>query len=99
MTDAFQLSQAISYRTLMDGKRGTGAIDRGLLSERSNTMEDDRTGTAAAGKSHSAEGGDYEVEAFARQFGISIDQARNLIDKFGNNKQVLHREAWKLQDG
>ena len=62
-------------------------------------MEDDRTGTAATSKSHSAERGNYEVEAFAKQFGISIDQARNLIDKFGNNKQVLHREAWKLQDG
>ncbi len=87
-------------QTPMDDKRETGAMDCGLSSERSNIMEDDRTGTAVTGKSHSAEGGDYEVETFrCRQFGISIDQARNLIDKFGNKKQVLHREAWKLQDG
>ena len=39
---------------------------------------------------------DHEVAQFALHHGISLDQTRSLIDKFGSNRQVLEREAWKL---
>lgn len=39
----------------------------------------------------------YEVEYFARQNGISEEQARELIRKFGNDREALNREAQKLK--
>ena len=54
------------------------------------TKRDARDGTRVAGDQ------DFEVQFFAQEHGISIEQARNLIAKFGANRQVLDREAWKL---
>lgn len=38
----------------------------------------------------------YEVEYFAREAGISPEQARELIQKHGNDRETLMREAKKL---
>ena len=40
---------------------------------------------------------DYEVQYFAEQNGISLDQARDLIGRFGNDRATLEREARKLK--
>jgi hypothetical protein len=40
---------------------------------------------------------DYEVRYFADQNGISMDQARELIARFGNDRETLNREAQKLK--
>jgi hypothetical protein len=40
---------------------------------------------------------DYEVRYFADQNGISMDQARELIRQFGNDRETLNREAQKLK--
>ena len=40
---------------------------------------------------------DYEVRYFAEQNGISMDQARDLIARFGNDRETLNREARKLK--
>ena len=64
--------------------------------ERSNSMADDKMKTDAGDRSRVAGDQDYEVRHLAKYYHISIQQARNLVDKFGNNKQVLDREAWKL---
>lgn len=40
---------------------------------------------------------DYEVEYFAKQVGITPQQVRNLIVKFGNRREDLEREAKKLK--
>jgi hypothetical protein len=39
---------------------------------------------------------DYEIRYFAEQAGISMDQARELIRKHGNDRDTLMREAKKL---
>jgi hypothetical protein len=50
------------------------------------------------GRDRSRVAGDepYEVEYFARKTGITMAQARELIDKHGNNRETLEREAAKL---
>lgn len=40
---------------------------------------------------------DYEVRYFAEQNGISTEQARDLIRRFGNDRETLNREAQKLK--
>jgi hypothetical protein len=40
---------------------------------------------------------DYDIEYFAKHHGISIEQARSLIEKFGNDRQALYREVAKLK--
>jgi hypothetical protein len=40
----------------------------------------------------------YEVRHFAEEAGISLDQARNLIKRFGSNRELLRREAQKLKE-
>jgi hypothetical protein len=44
-----------------------------------------------------AGGQEYEVEYFARKHGISAEQARQLIQQHGNNRETLDREAEKLK--
>jgi hypothetical protein len=59
-------------------------------------MTDDKTKTDARDRNRVARAQDYEVRFFAQEHGLSIKQARSLIAKFGSNRQVLEREAWKL---
>ena len=40
---------------------------------------------------------DYEVRYFAEENGISMDQARELIRQYGNDRETLNREARKLR--
>ena len=49
-------------------------------------MADDKTKTDARDQ-------DYVVAQFALHHGISHDQARSLIEKFGNDRQALMREV------
>jgi Protein of unknown function (DUF3606) len=46
-----------------------------------------------------AGGQKYEVEYFARKHGITAEQARQLIKKHGNSREVLDREVEKLKKG
>jgi hypothetical protein len=39
----------------------------------------------------------YEVQHFAQRMGISTDEARELIEKHGNDRETLEREARKLR--
>ena len=40
---------------------------------------------------------DYEIRYFADENGISMDQARELISRHGNDRETLNREARKLK--
>ncbi len=60
-------------------------------------MGDDKTKTDARDRSRVAGGQDYEVEHFAKHHGISLDEARSLIEQFGNNRQALLREVARLK--
>lgn len=50
------------------------------------------------GRDRSKVAGDepYEVEYFAQKHGITMSQARELIEKHGNNRAVLDEAASKL---
>jgi 3-hydroxyisobutyrate dehydrogenase-like beta-hydroxyacid dehydrogenase len=39
----------------------------------------------------------YEVQHLAERTGISTDEARELIERFGNDRDTLEREAAKLR--
>ena len=43
-----------------------------------------------------AAGEGYELDYFARKHGISTDQARQLLETFGNDRARLDAEAEKL---
>ena len=60
-------------------------------------MADDKTKTDARDRNRVAGGQEYEVDYFAKHHGISLDQARSLIDKFGNDRQALLREVARLK--
>lgn len=60
-------------------------------------MSDDKTKMDARDRSRVAGDEDYEVEYFAKENGISPDQARELIRRHGNDRASLEREARKLK--
>lgn len=62
-----------------------------MADNRSQVGEPDRGRIAAAER--------YEVQHLAERHGISTDEARELIERFGNDHDVLVREAAKLRRG
>lgn len=60
-------------------------------------MADDKTEVGNPDRSRVAGGEAYEVEDFARNHGITAEQARELIRQHGNNRETLDREAEKLK--
>ena len=60
-------------------------------------MADDKTKTDARDRSRVAGGQDYEVQHFAKYYSISIEEARDLIERFANDREALYREAAKLK--
>lgn len=59
-------------------------------------MADDRTKTGAEDRRQVAGDEGYEVEYFAQKHGVSAGQARDLIDKHGNDRAALDAAAEKL---
>ncbi|MGU3493969.1 DUF3606 domain-containing protein [Xanthobacteraceae bacterium A53D] len=47
-------------------------------------------------RSQVAGGEGYEIEYFAKEAGISAEQARELVRKHGNDRETLKAEAKKL---
>lgn len=60
-------------------------------------MADEKSKIGGQDRSRVAGEQDYEVQHFAEAEGISIKQARDLIDRFGNDRDVLGRKARKLK--
>jgi hypothetical protein len=59
-------------------------------------MTDDKTHVGEPDRSRLAGGQDYEVRYLAEQYGLSVEQARDLIARFGNDRQKLDEAAKKL---
>jgi hypothetical protein len=59
-------------------------------------MADDKTKTGASDRRQVAADEPYEVEYFARKHGISQLQARELIERHGNDRAALDAGAEKL---
>jgi hypothetical protein len=60
-------------------------------------MADDKRKNDGRDRSRVSGSDDYEVEYFARETGISRDDARALIARHGNQRDVLLQEAMKLK--
>jgi Protein of unknown function (DUF3606) len=67
------------------------------MPDRSINMADDKTKQDARDRSRVAGGQDYEVRHLAKYYDISIDEARDLIERFGNDRSALYREAARLK--
>ena len=59
-------------------------------------MADDKSIIGEPDRSRVAKNERYEVSDFASRHSISIDEARDLIDRFGNDRATLEREAAKI---
>jgi hypothetical protein len=60
-------------------------------------MSDNKKKRGAGDRRKVAGGEGYEVNYFANKHGITREQARNLINKVGNNRDKLNRAAEKLR--
>ena len=60
-------------------------------------MADDKTKTGKPDRSRLAGGEGYEVGYFARKHGITTEQARELIERIGNDGASLDAAAEKLK--
>ncbi|HHY48168.1 MAG TPA: DUF3606 domain-containing protein [Alphaproteobacteria bacterium] len=60
-------------------------------------MADNKNQVGAQDRSRVAAGQRYEVQHLAERTGITTDEARELIERFGNDRDVLEREAQKLR--
>ena len=62
-------------------------------------MADDKSNVGAADRRTGAAGEGYEVSYFASKHGITSEEARELIDRVGNNREALDAAAQKLKGG
>jgi len=59
-------------------------------------MTDDKNNTGYQDRTQVSGDQEYEVGYFASKFGLSIPQVRELIEKHGNDRATLEREAKQL---
>jgi hypothetical protein len=59
-------------------------------------MADDKTKRGGPDRARVAADEGYEVSYFARKHGISKDQAEQLINKVGNDREKLNEAASKM---
>lgn len=60
-------------------------------------MADDKAKTDARDRGRVAGGQEYEVRHFAEVNSIDEDMAKALIDRYGNDRERLKKEARKLR--
>lgn len=60
-------------------------------------MSDDKTNVGEPDRSRVSGSEGYEVRYFAEKHGITPDQARELIDKHGNDRETLDKAAEQLK--
>ena len=60
-------------------------------------MADDKTRTDNHDRSQTAGGEDEQVRHFAEEAGITLDQARTLIKRHGNDRKVLDEIAESIR--
>lgn len=62
-------------------------------------MSDDKSKQDNRDRSQVSGDQQWEIGYVAIKFGISTDQVRDLIAEFGNERDVIEREAKKLKQG
>jgi uncharacterized protein DUF3606 len=60
-------------------------------------MPDDKTKVGKPDRSRVSADQDYEVQQFAEENGLSSQQVRDLIARFGNSREKLERAARHLR--
>lgn len=60
-------------------------------------MADDKSLVGGADRTRVAGNEDYEVQAFAQRHGMSPQEVRDMIERIGNDRDALEREAAKLR--
>lgn len=60
-------------------------------------MSDSKSNVGEPDRSRVAAGERYEVQHLAERTGLSTNEARELIEKFGNDRETLEREAMKMR--
>jgi hypothetical protein len=64
-----------------------------IASQGTTTMADDKSKQDGRDRSRVAAGEDYEVQYLVEQSGLTPEQARTLIRRYGNDRQKLMEEA------
>jgi hypothetical protein len=59
-------------------------------------MPDDKSHVGEPDRSRVAGEQDYEVSYLAEKYGLTTEQARDLINRVGNDREKLEEEARKL---
>ena len=59
-------------------------------------MSDDKSKTDFRDRSRVAGGEDYEIDYLVKQAGITHEQARELVKRYGNNRETLMKHARNL---
>ena len=59
-------------------------------------MPDDKAKTDRRDRLRVAGGQDYEVDYLVEKAGITSEQARELIERYGNDRETLMKHARKL---
>ncbi|MEO7223408.1 MAG: DUF3606 domain-containing protein [Devosia sp.] len=59
-------------------------------------MADDKTFVGGQDRARVAGEEEYEVSAFAHRHGLTPDEVREMIERIGNDRDALEREAAKL---
>ncbi|MDW6026508.1 DUF3606 domain-containing protein [Mesorhizobium sp. BAC0120] len=60
-------------------------------------MPDNKDKTDKRDRSRVAATQQHELQFFAQEAGISIEQRRDLIDRFGHDRETLIRETGRMQ--
>jgi hypothetical protein len=60
-------------------------------------MADDQTNRGEPDRSKVSGSEDYEIDCLARQYGVTREQARDLIRRVGNNRAKLDEAAKRLK--
>jgi hypothetical protein len=60
-------------------------------------MADDKSFVGGQDRMRVAAEEEYEVAAFARRHGMTPQEVRDMIERIGNDREALEREAAKLR--
>jgi len=98
----FVATQLICRRAANESARGPKALGNhmtpaGFSKRKEIEMADDKSKRGGPDRRRVAGDEGYEVNYFARKHGISKQQAEDLIEKVGNNREKLNAAAAKLK--
>jgi hypothetical protein len=95
-TTDYQARAALLAAVTVSGTT-TGGNDLDRRHKRRTKLADNKENVGEPDRSRVSGSEDYEVRYFAERHGISVDQARELIETHGNNREELDRAAESMK--